>query len=165
MLDVGCRSGALTQYYVAGNTVVGLDVDEVALAHAARRGLATVAADANGPLPFPDASFDVVVAAEVIEHLRDPERFVAEAWRVLQPGGTFTGSVPNTFRLKNRLRFLAGRHPEPNQLHRQVFHPDDLLRLLGCFEGARLQFVAGRFVRLHRRLFANAIVFSARKAA
>jgi 2-polyprenyl-6-hydroxyphenyl methylase/3-demethylubiquinone-9 3-methyltransferase len=46
-------------------------------------------------LPFDDASFDVVVAGEVLEHVADLEGTVAEALRVLRPGGTFVCDTIN----------------------------------------------------------------------
>ena len=64
MLDLGCRDGALTSAYVEGNTVVGADIDQVALARAEKLGIETRWADLDEPLPFEDASFDVVVAGE-----------------------------------------------------------------------------------------------------
>jgi SAM-dependent methyltransferase len=163
VLDLGCRTGSLTRAYVDGNEVVGLDADREALAEAAELGIETVWADAEERLPFDDASFDVVVAAELLEHLREPESVVAEVARVLRPGGTFAGSVPNAYRLKNRLRVLAGKQAEPNPTHLHMFRPADVIDLLRDFEHRRLECVAGRLVRLHPRLFANVIVFSARK--
>jgi SAM-dependent methyltransferase len=163
ILDLGCRTGALTRAYAPGNEVVGLDADREALVEAAAHGIETVWADAEEPLPFEDESFDVVVAAELLEHLRAPQRLVAEIERVLCPGGTFAGSVPNSYRLKNRLRSLAGRPIEEDPTHLHLFRAADLMRLLEPFETPRLEYVVGRFVRLHPRLFANVIVFSARK--
>jgi 2-polyprenyl-3-methyl-5-hydroxy-6-metoxy-1,4-benzoquinol methylase len=163
VLDVGCRDGALASAYLAGNDVVGVDVDRAALAEAAKLGLETVWADVEEALPFEDESFDVVVAAELLEHLQEPERLMAEAARLLRPGGTVTGSVPNSFRVKNRLRFLAGRPPEEDPTALQFFRPQDVLALLEVFDDPKLRYVASRFLRLHPRLFANVIVFSARK--
>ncbi|MGH9842992.1 MAG: class I SAM-dependent methyltransferase [Blastocatellia bacterium] len=45
--------------------------------------------------PFPDASFDVVVSVEVLEHVEADDRFVAHAHRVLRPGGLFLMTTPN----------------------------------------------------------------------
>ncbi len=163
VLDLGCRYGALTREYAAGNDVLGVDVDREALAEAAKLGIETRWADVEQPLEVEDESFDVVVAGELLEHVRDPRAVVAEALRVLRPGGTFVGSVPNAFRLKNRLRYMAGRKPEQDPTHLQLFTPDDVRSLLAPFEEPRLHFVVGRFVRLHPRLLANDIVFSGRK--
>jgi SAM-dependent methyltransferase len=163
VLDLGCRDGALTRTYADGNEIVGVDADPDALAEAAKLGIETHHADLDGPLAFEDESFDVVVAGELLEHLRDPRGLVAEITRVLRPGGTFVGSVPNAYRLKNRLRFFLGRKPEDDPTHLQMFAPADVRTLLGRFENAELHFVAGRLVPLHARLFANDIVFAGRK--
>jgi SAM-dependent methyltransferase len=103
------------------------------------------------------------VAGELLEHLRKPERLIEEIRRVLRPGGTIVGSVPNASRLKNRLRVWGGGRAEQDPTHVHLFRPRDVLRLLETFEAARLEFVVGRFVRLNPRQFANVIVFSARK--
>jgi SAM-dependent methyltransferase len=163
VLDLGCRDGALTREFAAGNEVVGVDADRDALAEAQQLGIETRWADLDEPLPFPDASFDVVVAGELLEHLRDPRQLVAEARRVLRPGGMLVASVPNAYRLKNRLRFLAGRKPEDDPTHLQMFAAGDVRRLLEGFDEPTLHFIAGRLVPLHARLFANDIVFSGRK--
>lgn len=165
VLDLGCRYGALTRAYVEGNSVVGIDIDRAALAEAAKLGIETVWADADAPLPFPDESFHAVVVGELLEHLRFPERTIGEARRVLLPGGTLIGSVPNTYRLKSRLRFLAGRPPEfaDDPTHLRIYSGADVLRLLAAFERPELRYVAGRLVPFWPRLFANDIVFRAWK--
>jgi SAM-dependent methyltransferase len=163
VLDLGCRYGALTRAYAAGNEVTGVDVDREALAEAAELGIETRWADVDEPLPFEDASFDVVVAGELLEHVRSPAGLVAEAMRVLRPGGQFVASVPNAFRLKNRLRFLVGHKPEDDPTHLHMFSPADVHELLNGFQDPTVHFIAGRFVPLHRALFANDIVFAGRK--
>jgi SAM-dependent methyltransferase len=163
VLDLGCRDGALTRAYLDGNEVVGFDADREALAAAARLGIETHWADLDQPLEVPDASFDVVVAGELLEHLRDPQALVAEIRRVLRPGGTLVASVPNAYRLKGRLRFLFGRPPESDPTHLQMFSAADVRTLLSGLEDPQLHFVAGRLVPLHPRLFANDIVFAGRK--
>jgi SAM-dependent methyltransferase len=50
---------------------------------------------ASENLPFPDASFDVVVLNEVIEHVRDDQATIAEAFRVIRPGGHIAIYAPN----------------------------------------------------------------------
>ena len=160
VLDIGCRYGALTSRYLTGNDVVGIDVDSKALETAAKLGIVTIWADAEEPLPFHDESFDVVVVGELLEHVRDPEALVRETHRLLRPGGTLVGSVPNGFRLKNRLRFIVGRHPESDPTHLHLFAPEDIRRWLRGFDDVRLHFIASRFLRLHPRLFANDVVFA-----
>jgi hypothetical protein len=82
---------------------------------------------------------------------------------VLRPGGSLIGSVPNAYRAKNRFRFAAGRKPETDPTHLHMFTPGDVLAFLERFERAQLQYVVGRFVRLHPRLLANTIVFTGTK--
>jgi SAM-dependent methyltransferase len=163
VLDLGCRDGALTQAYAGGNAIVGVDADRDALAEAQKLGIETRWADLDDALPFEAGTFDVVVAGELLEHLRDPRRVVSEVLRVLRSGGTFVGSVPNAYRLKNRLRFLTGRKPENDPTHLQMFAPADIRAFLDGFEDVHLHLIAGRLVPLHARLFANDVVFSGRK--
>jgi len=163
VLDLGCRTGALTRAYLHGNDVVGIDVDREALVEAAKLGIETHWADLDAPLAFDPESFDVVVAGEVLEHIRDPERLLADIRMVLRPGGALVASVPNAFRLKSRLRYLVGREPEEDTTHLHLFSPKAVRSLLAGFEQPALEFVTGRFVRLGPRLFANTIVFTARK--
>ena len=163
VLDLGCRFGALTREYLDENTVVGVDVDREALKAAAELGIEPLWADASESLPLEDGSFDVVVVGELLEHLPMPERTVAEARRVLRPGGRLIGSVPNAYRLKARLEFLLGRPPESDPTHLHLFSPGDVGRLLAGFDQVELRFVAGRLTRLNPRLFARDICFRARK--
>ncbi len=163
VLDLGCRSGALTRHFLEGNAVVGLDVDAAALAKAEVLGIEPVRANVEEPLPFEDATFDGVVAGELLEHLQFPDALVAEIARVLRPGGVLVGSVPNAYRLQARLRFLRGRAPEDDPTHLRMFSPAAMRDLLAGFESIRLDFVGGRYRRLHPRLLARDLVFSGRR--
>lgn len=58
------------------------------------------------PLPFADASFDLVTCTEVIEHLEHYRETLREMHRVLQPGGRLVITTPNILNLKSRIRFL-----------------------------------------------------------
>jgi 2-polyprenyl-6-hydroxyphenyl methylase/3-demethylubiquinone-9 3-methyltransferase len=93
LLDVGCGGGLLAPH-VHGYRHVGADLSHTALAVAAEHGIDPVHADAAA-LPFADARFDVVVAGEVLEHVTDLDAVVAEALRVLKPGGTFVCDTIN----------------------------------------------------------------------
>jgi 2-polyprenyl-3-methyl-5-hydroxy-6-metoxy-1,4-benzoquinol methylase len=107
VLDIGCRDGALTATYASGNTVLGLDIDSDALARAkSALGIETKNVDLNGPWGIPDHSFDVVVAAEVVEHLYYPDTVFRKIAAALVPGGVLLGTVPNAFSLAHRSRYL-----------------------------------------------------------
>jgi len=163
VLDLGCRSGALTKHFLEGNSVVGLDVDAVALEKAAAFGIEPVQANVEDPLPFDAESFDAVVAGELFEHLQFPDALVTEIRRVLRTGGVLVGSVPNAFRVQSRLRFLRGDAPEDDPTHLRMFSPESMRELLSSFEQVELSFVGGRYARLNARLFARDLVFRATK--
>lgn len=89
LLDVGCGTG----HYMArlaglGYTVSGVDGSEEMLKHAKANnpGADIRRADVES-LPFPDGSFDVVIAIEVLRYLPDPSKCISEMGRVLKPGG------------------------------------------------------------------------------
>ena len=163
VLDLGCRAGALSQHFLAGNEVTGVDVDENALGHAADRGLRTVWGDVEEPLPFEDGSFDAVVVGEILEHVRFPDGVISEIARVLKPDGVVVGSVPNAFRLKNRVKFLFGRAPENNPMHLRMYSPAAIRQELAPLGDATVTPVGGRLARLSPRLFGNALVFVVRR--
>jgi 2-polyprenyl-6-hydroxyphenyl methylase/3-demethylubiquinone-9 3-methyltransferase len=93
VLDLGCGAGFLSNYLAArGHRVCGLDADTESLAVARaydQTGTADYQQGDACALPYPDASFDVVCAMDLIEHVEHPGRLVAEASRVLAPGGVF----------------------------------------------------------------------------
>jgi len=94
VLDVGCGTGHLAAHLINdGYSVVGLEPDPTALAYARRRIPEAVSGDACR-LPFPDASFDVVIATDVLEHIPDDSAAASEIRRVLRPGGWAILTVP-----------------------------------------------------------------------
>ena len=104
-LEIGCGTGGLLVAAArAGREIVGVDVASRWLVVARRRladhGLAArlVAAQAER-LPWPDATFDSVVADSVLEHLDDPSEALREWLRVLKPGGALVVWSPNRFTL------------------------------------------------------------------
>ena len=123
VLDMGCRDGVLTRHFIEQNEVIGLDIDKIALDDCKKNlNIETIWTDFSLQIPLPTASFDVVVAGEVIEHLPYPEIIVSEISRILKPDGLFIGSVPNSYHLKNRLRVLKGRLIDYDQTHLRAYN-------------------------------------------
>lgn len=112
VLDIGCYDGALSAAVMPpGRRVTGVDVASGALRLAARRGLLPVRGQAEVGLPFLGASFETVVAAEVVEHVFDGEAFLADIARVLRPGGLLLITTPNLVALSGRAKLLLGKSP------------------------------------------------------
>lgn len=137
ILEIGCGSGAYTRELVElGASVTATEYAPGPLAQA-RRNLGRLAAqvdlrveDAQG-LTFPDESFDKVLLSEVIEHVPHPDQAIAEAARVLSPGGLLVVSTPSRFSplnlaydIKRRVRRYAFNE------HLHEFTPGSFRRLV-----------------------------------
>lgn len=95
MLDIGCGTGAmLDDMRRMGGEAYGLDVAEQAVDYCRRRGLQNVRVGDAIDLPFEDAQFDLVTAVDVLEHVEDDVRAIAEAYRVCDDEGLFILVVP-----------------------------------------------------------------------
>ena len=110
-LDVGCSSGYLAARLVErGSTVVGLEVDAAAAAEARAVCAEVLVGDIETmELPFELGSFDLVLCGDVLEHLREPEAFLARIRPLIRPGGRLVLSTPNVANWALRLGLLAGR--------------------------------------------------------
>lgn len=114
VLDVGCATGYLSEFLVLeqGCDVRCLEPDPGAAAAAAERLGARVVVGGTELLPsFPAGSFDVVVYADVLEHLADPAAALRETRRLLAPGGYVVASLPNVAHADVRLLLLSGQFP------------------------------------------------------
>ena len=120
VLDAGCGAGyGAAELARSALSVTGLDVSGEAIAYAREHyplpNLRFLRASCEA-FPFPADSFDLVVAFEVIEHLRDARAFVEEARRVLTPGGQCVISTPN------QAYYGASRGPTgPNPYHTREY--------------------------------------------
>jgi SAM-dependent methyltransferase len=132
VLDAGCGTGYGSSILAeSGATeVVALDIDSGVL-EAARESVHQLVSLQLGDvrkLPFPDASFDVAVCFEVVEHVDEPETVLDELRRVLRADGVLAVSSPN-----------RDVYPPGNPHHRHEFRPDELARALSArFEQVRL---------------------------
>jgi len=132
VLEAGCGEGYGADLIASvARRVVAVDYDPTTVAHVRRRYPRVQVVAANlAALPMPDASVDVVVNFQVIEHLWDQPQFITECLRVLRPGGLLAISTPN------RITFTPGSDVPLNPFHTRELNAAELRELLedGGFE-------------------------------
>src|SRR3989344_1275265 len=101
ILDIGCGTGALMTELASLGEVEGVDASEIAIEYCRSRGLTRVRVGSAEALPYPEGTFDIVLALDVLEHVRDDRVAIAEIRRVLKQGGAAVIFVP-------AFRFLWG---------------------------------------------------------
>jgi SAM-dependent methyltransferase len=126
VLDLGCGVGHSFEL-LAPRRTIGVDADAASLEGQSRE---TVCADMRS-LPFPDASFDSVLAVQSIEHVPDPERVLDESARVLSVDGVAVFVTPN--------RLTFGRPNEIIDPYHYIEYDAQQLRIL----------IAHRFHEVH----------------
>jgi SAM-dependent methyltransferase len=126
VLEAGCGEGYGADLIAeVARGVIALDYDDAAVAHVRAHYPRVTAMQGNlVELPLPDGSVDVVVNFQVIEHLWDQARFIAECARVLRPSGLLMVSTPN------RITFSPGRDTPVNPFHTRELNADELTALL-----------------------------------
>jgi SAM-dependent methyltransferase len=145
VLDLGCGFGRHAfEAYRRGANVVAVDrsPEEVAQVNTMFRAME---AEGEAPagllaravrgdltaLPFPDASFDVVMASEVLEHIPADEQAIAEIARVLRPGGRVAVTVPRWW--PERICWALSReYHEVDGGHVRIYTGDALAQRLGA---------------------------------
>jgi len=126
--DLGCGAGTGTAIWAQdGHAAFGLDINrplvELAAGRARAQGLpARFAVGSAEQLPWPDASFDICLAPELLEHVPDWRQCVAEIARVLKPGGVVFFSTTNTLCPRQHEFRLPGYSWYPAPLKRRYEH-------------------------------------------
>nr|WP_274608966.1 class I SAM-dependent methyltransferase [Lamprobacter modestohalophilus] len=114
VLDLGAGAGIVTEMNFCGHArrICGIDPDPRVVDNPfldeGKVGL-------GESIPYPDASFDLVFADNVLEHLPNPEQVFAEVARVLRPGGVFLAKTPNKYHYVPLIARLT-----PHGFHRWV---------------------------------------------
>lgn len=159
VLDIGCGGGFLSNPLArAGYRVTGLDQSPEALEIAAKYDTAGtvdyVVGDAYR-LPFPDGSFDAVAAMDFLEHVEEPARVIAEASRVLRPGGlfffyTFNRNPLSHLIIIKAVEFRVRNTPPDLHVIELFIKPDEMRRYLSDagLEAGPLRGVRPRFFNL-----------------
>src|SRR5271154_3915139 len=140
VLDIGCGEGVFAiELARAGAEVLGIDVAEEPLRRARARypELDLRLVDGEGPWELADASFDVIWAGEVIEHVADTAAWLSEVRRVLRSGGRLLMSTPAHGRLDLMRLALSTRafaeHFDPLGDHLRFYSRQTLARLINDF--------------------------------
>lgn len=111
VLDFGAGLGALSARLVTTARFTSVTaIDLVVYPGRSAAGIRWVRADLNRSLAIRDGAFDVIVAAEVIEHLENPRALAREWARVLRPGGLLLLSTPNQESLRSLLSLTVRGH-------------------------------------------------------
>ena len=140
VLDVGCSGGYLAERLVArGASVVGIELDPVAAERARTICDQVLVGDVEElELPFARGTFDAIVCADLIEHLRDPAAFLTRVRPLLRPGGRLALTTPNVANWTIRLQLLFGRwrYTERGILDRTHTHLFTRRTLVECLSEA-----------------------------
>lgn len=173
ILDIGCGSGYLgflLKKDFPEISIIGFDISETAIAQINSYEKAYTLSLDNSDIPEADNSFDVVVCAEVIEHIYDIDHCLTEIKRVLKPGGKAIITTPNFSFWRYRIKCLLGRMPQilkdPRHVH--AFTHDFLAAK--CYNiGFSVSFGTneriGRLTKVFKSVFNNTIVVVLRKGS
>jgi SAM-dependent methyltransferase len=113
ILDAGCGSGRNMADLALRGPVAGVELASSSLEAARARGVGEVRSGSlEEPLPFADGAFDLAVALDVLEHLRDDRPAWSELARVVAPGGRLVVTVP-------QYAWLWGEHDVVSHHHRR----------------------------------------------
>lgn len=93
--DIGCGAGAPFLHHVESRLISGVGLDEYA-GESSREKISVVQANITARLPLESGQFDHVTMLAVLEHLEEPKKVLAEAFRLLRPGGSLIMTWPSS---------------------------------------------------------------------
>jgi SAM-dependent methyltransferase len=122
ILDAGCGTGRNLIELGALGTTAGVDASAQAVEYCRRRGLEHVHRSSVESMPFEDSSFDLVLMADVLEHISDDHGALRELHRVCSPEGALVLTVP-------AYRWMWSQHDESHHHKRRYTRRELLDRL------------------------------------
>jgi SAM-dependent methyltransferase len=133
-LDIGCANGVLTRLFAErtrASTVTGVDFVDMGVGPDIAFRRANL--DTGDPLPFDDASYDVITCMETLEHLHDTDHIVSEIRRILRSSGYAIIAVPRLDALLNMIMLAVGYQPPAIEcsLRARYGSPDSSPRVSG----------------------------------
>lgn len=109
ILDIGCYTADILRILSHPVNYYGIDADKQALEIAKNRGAKTIRLDIdNEEIPLKE-KFDIIIATEILEHLRDPEKLLLQIRHLLKTEGIVLLSLPNECTIYHRLKVLLGK--------------------------------------------------------
>lgn len=113
-LDIGCGIGFFMEKLHKQNPkldLYGVDYSEYNIKLAKKLNFKFEKCNIEDGLPYKDKFFDIVYAAELIEHITNPDYLLEECYRILKPGGFIIITTPNLAAWYNRFLLLFGMQP------------------------------------------------------
>ena len=169
VIEIGCEGGYLLKKMLSAQEIVGLDIARNALEDARNfvksDKIKFVCADASN-IPFEDFYFDKVICSQTLEHLHNPEKVIAEMFRIVKSGGAVIISVPNerVLIILKKLFVKIGLfnllfpnlEPRSSSWHIQNFNKRDICKILNNY------FIIQRFIYVPLPFFGPEMVIRCR---
>ncbi len=127
ILEIGCSGGPLIKFLKGQgfNNIQGIDINEAAIEICKQKGINNVRVADARKTGFKDQQFDIVIASDVLEHIKDEAEAASEWRRILKPGGKLFIFVP-------AFKFLWSKHDEVN-CHYRRYTKSALINVLGGY--------------------------------
>lgn len=154
IFDIGCSRGddllnIKNEFFKIGldTDLHGLEINSVYAEEAVKRGISVASLDIEkDKLPYENNFFDIIVANQILEHVKEFFWINSEINRVLKPGGLYIIGVPNLASFHNRLLLLFGQQPTSIRTlgpHVRGYTKKDLVEAMTKYGGFRLLSSAG----------------------
>jgi 2-polyprenyl-3-methyl-5-hydroxy-6-metoxy-1,4-benzoquinol methylase/uncharacterized protein YbaR (Trm112 family) len=149
LLDVGCGNGwAAQEALKKGLTIISMDVSranpEKAIQQYPHEKHFGLVADAF-QMPIKDAALDAIIASEIMEHVADPQKFVAALYEKLRPGGQLIITTPYNEKIEYYLCVHCNR-PTPKHAHLHSFNEHNIQKLFPVGSTSRWEAFSNKYL-------------------